>query len=642
MIRTDRRGLALLRRAGVDLLDIVAEPRRAFHDSAYRRCKAQWPIPTEKGFAIDTCYKDAEMVEALLHAYHDRFPQLTELVHLGTSHRGRPILALRIRSPRDNPHRAAVMLNGAHHGLELLPTEYVLDAIQILLESDATDPQVKRWRDHLDIWAIPMVNPDGNQHYFDHSAYTGRKNGRDTFQGDGFSPAHGVDLNRNYPFRWATSGERGGSSRPRHPWYRGPAPGSEPETQALMALADAKHFVASISYHTLSTVILAPYTIDDVPNPEPNEAWTIAQEIADLTPTQPNNRRYRVQRNIYSVDGVDQDWFRAAHGTVALLIEGALHNPPSDERRRSSVELNRMTWMALFDRVLDGPSIYGHLRDSQGLPVVAEVNLAEVRLNAGEHWTSRCRDGRYERMLAAPGTYTVQVSSKGVLLAEQRVRISAGERRRLDFDLSEPPTLPLAQAMCPQPEMCAVATYCAALRGQCPLGGELDHCRIDEGCWPNGAAHPQAPCLRCDVRHNPVAWSPAPQESPCGDATCHEGLLTPPRHCDAAGTCTAPPPLTCAPYARCADPQRCATSCRDHSECLAGHHCSSGHCAPRPIQEVPPPPPARAAPPTPSETNTSCQQLPATAPSLSLIWALSLALLWRQRRRLSPHSPSVR
>jgi protein MpaA len=58
----------------------------------------------------------------------------------------------------------------------------------------------------VDLWLIPVVNPDGLARHT-------RKNAR------------GVDLNRNYPYRWADLDGRYESGR---------RAGSEPETQALM------------------------------------------------------------------------------------------------------------------------------------------------------------------------------------------------------------------------------------------------------------------------------------------------------------------------------------------------------------------------------------------------------------------------
>ena len=65
----------------------------------------------------------------------------------------------------------------------------------------------------------------------------------------------GVDLNRNYPTRWGYDNE-GSSPNPASDTYRGPAPASEPETQALDALfADiTPQFL--VNYHSAAELLL--------------------------------------------------------------------------------------------------------------------------------------------------------------------------------------------------------------------------------------------------------------------------------------------------------------------------------------------------------------------------------------------------
>ena len=82
------------------------------------------------------------------------------------------------------------------------------------------------------LWVIPTVNPDGLR------AHT-RKN------------AHGVDLNRNYPYRWRDDVPHSNG------YYPGPRPASEPETRALMAFAQKIRPDLSIWYHQPWGAVLA-------------------------------------------------------------------------------------------------------------------------------------------------------------------------------------------------------------------------------------------------------------------------------------------------------------------------------------------------------------------------------------------------
>ncbi len=82
------------------------------------------------------------------------------------------------------------------------------------------------------LWAVATVNPDGLR------AHT-RKN------------SHGVDLNRNFPYRWR------GHVPHASGYYPGPRPASEPETRAVMAFVRRTQPDLSIWYHQPWGAVLA-------------------------------------------------------------------------------------------------------------------------------------------------------------------------------------------------------------------------------------------------------------------------------------------------------------------------------------------------------------------------------------------------
>jgi len=75
--------------------------------------------------------------------------------------------------------------------------------------------------DGFNVWVVPTYNPDG-------LAAGTRRN------------AHGVDLNRNFPYDWR---DLDGS------YESGPHPGSEPETQAMMAFLQGIDPLRVLSFH---------------------------------------------------------------------------------------------------------------------------------------------------------------------------------------------------------------------------------------------------------------------------------------------------------------------------------------------------------------------------------------------------------
>ena len=82
------------------------------------------------------------------------------------------------------------------------------------------------------LWLIASVNPDGV--------------GADTRKN-----SHGVDLNRNFPFRWRDGFPHSSG------YYPGPHPASEPETRAVMRFARRIRPDLSIWYHQPWGAVLA-------------------------------------------------------------------------------------------------------------------------------------------------------------------------------------------------------------------------------------------------------------------------------------------------------------------------------------------------------------------------------------------------
>jgi hypothetical protein len=275
-----------------------------------------------------------------------------------------------------------------------------------------------------------MVNVDGNHRYVWETRDYDRKNARD-IDGDGrLDGWDGVDLYRNYNVAWGGLGEVGSRSWPFHYRYRGPNAGSEPEIQAMMNMAGRERFVASIDYHTNATKILVPYTDPSMENPDVNEAWVIAEEIAATLPIQVNKKMYEVARNLYPVDGTAQDYFRSAFGTVALLVEGPQNNPlPYDRTRTANVVPGRGIWQGLLRRVVDGPSIRGYVVDAGGNPVQANVIVQEQAPKGGEQWTARPRDGFFQRLVPVPGRYTLIVKTAGNKDIVRGVDVGTGPMR---------------------------------------------------------------------------------------------------------------------------------------------------------------------------------------------------------------------
>lgn len=185
-----------------------------------------------------------------------RFPTLVTLVPVGTSVEGRTVTAIKISDhvATDEPDEADVIFVAMHHAREWITVELALYLAEYLLKNYATDPDLRADIDELEIWIVPVVNPDGYQY----SAATPanrywRKNRRPN--GDG---TYGVDLNRNWGYEWGH--DSGSSSMTVSDIYRGPWAFSEPEVVAIRDLVNSvDNLEAFVTYHSFSELILTPW-----------------------------------------------------------------------------------------------------------------------------------------------------------------------------------------------------------------------------------------------------------------------------------------------------------------------------------------------------------------------------------------------
>ncbi len=400
LVRLELASLAQLACKDKVALDVTADLPWKYEDTAF--------FEADRAFAQDgklprSSYWSPAMVSSALSELAAKHGDDARLVTIATTRQGRPVQALAIGTGlRDNDPRPSVLLNGGHHGDELIATSIVMDAAKALL----TDKRSKKLRDNVVFWCVPIVNPDGLQMFQQTSVRAGRKNGHDA-DGDGQRGVHdGVDLNRNYPFGWRTTASNGPKGdEPLGRMYPGVAPGSEPETQGMMELAAREHFVAAISYHMGTVALLAPYTVGSAVDPTPNEALTVAEELVTSLPAHPEGKALQVKKKLYEVDGTDQDWHRHAHGTVALIAEVASWPPPQDAKRRDAIiRWGGQLWQQLAKRFIDGPSLT--IR-SPGI-----VTIDEQKLPNGERWTPRARDNLTARFVT-PGLHTLSFENNG-------------------------------------------------------------------------------------------------------------------------------------------------------------------------------------------------------------------------------------
>jgi hypothetical protein len=371
-----------------------------------------------------TGYKDDILTARILRDLSAKYPEYARVYEIGRSLQGRPILALKISDhPDRDEDEPALFLNASHHGNEPLTIEYVLDTARYLLENSVTrrDAQALRIVNEGEVWCLPVVNPDGVSIFWNLNSSSGRKNGRDTSPPSGWNSQDGVDLNRNYPFYWNSGDPLASSSDPSNIFYRGRTPASEPEVRAVMELARKERFILSLSFHTFATKILIPYTVGSAVNPFPNTAAMIAVEMAELGKSHRTGKNYTAVKNLYPVDGTDQDWLQHEIGTYAFIVEGSHHSP---DFRSASLSVAGMRPMVLYalNRFFEGPTLSLQVSDVTGMPLSAEIRILEEIQFENEKLQSDPVYGRFLRFLPREGDYTILIKRAG--LPEKTVRFS--------------------------------------------------------------------------------------------------------------------------------------------------------------------------------------------------------------------------
>lgn len=298
-----------------------------------------------------------------------------------------------------NP-KPSVLFNCSHHSNEIISTEYCYDIIYDLVKNQKEYEDVLN---KINIWVVPIVNPDGSYFFWNKSILMGRKNGfLHPLQNEN-SFSRGVDLNRNYSFKWNSGQSTASSGDPNSQYYRGSKSFSEPESQAMSILAEQQRFVYSVSFHSSGAKILFPYTIENIKNPNIDFPKYFAERLAKTS------KIYRAVKNLYPVDGTDQDYLYFKYGTIALLIESSHHNIQYKHVETVLKNINPV-WKEILNECLYGEKIFLKITDEDNNNLEAQIEIDEFKYYNNEKFTSNALTGFYIKPVVEKKMYHLKVS----------------------------------------------------------------------------------------------------------------------------------------------------------------------------------------------------------------------------------------
>ena len=269
----------------------------------------------------DSAFHNLDELNFELQTIAENYSEIASLKIIGKSLEKRPLYIMRIGGMPERGKDAqgemvpGIIFLGTHHAREHLSTEVPLFLIKYLVENYGKIPSVTELVNTREIWIMPMVNPDGSTYDVDgESPYKWwRKNRRMDENGN----IYGVDLNRNYGYKW---GGEGSSSNKKSDTYRGGSPFSEPETQAVKTFIEAHdNITLLLTYHTFSELILYPWghTYENIENQRDLKVHELlAGEMGRMTGYKPQK-----SSELYLTSGDTTDWAYGEKGIISFTFE---------------------------------------------------------------------------------------------------------------------------------------------------------------------------------------------------------------------------------------------------------------------------------------------------------------------------------
>jgi murein tripeptide amidase MpaA len=306
-------------------------------------------------------YQTLASHDAFMDDLQVQYPDLTEVITIGTSEEGRVVRVMRIGS--DNVEdKPAVFFHAAQHAREWVTPPVIAYLAEHLLTSYDIDPFVHELVDEVDFYLLPIANPDGYEFTWTTDP-AWRKN-----RGANDDGSFGVDLNRNWSFAW---GETGSSPDTLSDTYHGPSSFSEQESQILRDfLLATPNIELHIDVHSNANAFLWPLaaSVDTVDNQETyarlgdharDAVFDVHQNPYDIGP---------LASALYVASGTAMDW---AHDELGLLSFTLECRGPGFVPDPSSIILACEENLALFLNVTDwvrSCDDYVPDQDEDGLP----------------------------------------------------------------------------------------------------------------------------------------------------------------------------------------------------------------------------------------------------------------------------------
>lgn len=334
--------------------------------------------------------------ESIMERFALLYPSLCHLDTIGTSIKGKLVLALKISdNAEENEDEPEVFYTSSMHGDEVGGYILMLRLIDYLLQNYQADPRVTRLVDDLEIWINPLANPDGTYRNADGTYGNG-----DIMINPERANSNETDLNRNFP---------------------DPAvPGQivEKENADMIRFMRKHNFILSANFHSGAELVNYPWDSRSRLHADDSWFYRISRKYADSAQYYSAPAYYMrdeengVVRGIvwYQIFGGRMDFVTyELHGReITVELDNDFITPASE--LASLWQYNYRSLLGYLENALYG--IHGRVTDAlTSKPVPAKIFIRQHDMDSSQVYSDTLT-GRFVRMLS-PGSWDLLITAGG-------------------------------------------------------------------------------------------------------------------------------------------------------------------------------------------------------------------------------------
>ena len=294
--------------------DILVDDLKAKieHENAYMESISQ----DKNGEAWYNIYRTYEEVQTKIEEIAE-MSAIASIIEIGESYENREIKGLKFSTGGfDKP---AVFFNGCQHAREwvtVMASVYIADQ---LAQNHENDYFFQTLLNLVDVYIIPIVNPDG--YVYTHTVDRYWRKNRQVNTG---SNCVGTDLNRNWDADW--NGLESTSNSACSDIYVGTSPFSAPETYVLKNYMESvPNLLGHLDIHSYSALVLGPWGYTNDQSPDHTEIVSLGNLMNDAIS---NTNGYPfvfgtgdANGSLYLASGTMPDWTYDGLGALGYTYE---------------------------------------------------------------------------------------------------------------------------------------------------------------------------------------------------------------------------------------------------------------------------------------------------------------------------------